>query len=149
MFATPYAGPKQGRCLFHGQGAPSKSAAQTSAQNLRLVGFFRDGFLEVVERQAEAGFQIDLRFPSQQLSRFGDVGTALLGIILRQRFIANSALRSRHLQHQLRTFQNRELVRIADVHRHVLVRFRQAAGIRRFHRSRSRSCASDCRRRRR
>ena len=35
----------------------------------------------------------------------------------------NRALRSRHRQDILRALQNRELRRIPDVHRHVLVRF--------------------------
>src|SRR6202158_5124287 len=88
--------------------------------------FFGDCRLEIVERLAQAGFEIDFWLPSQQLPGLADVGAALFGIILRQWFIANRALRSRYFQNHLRAFQNSKFVGIADVHRKMFVGFREA-----------------------
>src|SRR5262249_7293696 len=61
-----------------------------SAALLRYC-FFGYGLLVVVEREAPAGCEIYFRLPSKKFARFGDVGAALLGIIRRQRFVADLA----------------------------------------------------------
>src|SRR4029077_10230590 len=87
--------------------------------------FFGDGLLEVVQRLAQSGGQINLRLPSQQLPRLGDVGAALLRIVGWKGFVANLALLSRGLQNRLGAFRDGELVRIANVDRQMFVRFRK------------------------
>ena len=58
--------------------------------------------------------------------RFADVRPALLGIVLRQRLIADAALAAGYSQYFFRAIHDRELHRIADVHRQRLVRGHQA-----------------------
>jgi hypothetical protein len=58
---------------------------------LRCRDFFRDGFLEIVQRKLQAFLQLDLRFPAEELAGFGDVGLALPGIVLRQGFVGDFA----------------------------------------------------------
>ena len=43
--------------------------------------------LEIFEREVQAGFQVDLRSPSEKVFCPGDVGAALLGIVLGQRLV--------------------------------------------------------------
>jgi hypothetical protein len=52
------------------------------------------GLPEVIQRQAQAGFQVDLRFPAEQSSGFGDVRATLFGIVLRQGFVFDLAARA-------------------------------------------------------
>jgi len=79
--------------------------------------FFRNGFLEIIQRHFQARFELDLRFPAQQLTSFGDIGPSLSGIVLRQRFVADLAFRASHLYYVLGAFEDGELVRVANVHR--------------------------------
>src|SRR5439155_26061880 len=64
---------------------------------------FVNRFLEVLERQPQACFEIDLRLPTQKSSSLGDIRPPLLRIVLRQRFVPDFALRSGNRQHTVRT----------------------------------------------
>src|SRR5689334_16263911 len=84
------------------------------------LGFYLGA--EIVERQTQAVWQIDLRLPSKQLTSFRDVRTPLLGIVLRQREMFDSAFGIRHAQHLARTFENCKLPWITDVRGILLAR---------------------------
>lgn len=53
--------------------------------------FVRYRFLEIIQRQAQAFFQLDLRLPAQQRAGFGDVGLALFGVVLGEGFVGDFA----------------------------------------------------------
>ena len=89
----------------------------------RLVSEFAS---EVIQRFLEPFCELDPRLPSQQRARLGDIGAAARRIVHRQVDKAQFALRSGDLEHGLRALQNRELHRIADVDREVLLAVRQA-----------------------
>src|SRR5207247_11471429 len=72
-------------------------------RGLRRGPLFMNRFLEVLERQPQACFKIDLRLPSQKSSSLGDVRPPLLRIVLRQRFVPDFAFRSGNRQHTVRT----------------------------------------------
>src|SRR5579863_8289674 len=80
------------------------------------------GLAEIVERHAQAGFKVNLGLPSQQGFGPGDIGTALLGIILRQWFVTDGAFGSGHGEHAPGAFENGEFGWVADVHGKMLVR---------------------------
>src|SRR5438477_9901914 len=69
---------------------------------------------EIIQRELQAGLQIDFRLPIEQLLRFADVRPALLGVVLGQRLIADAALAAGYCQYLFRPLQNRELHRLAD-----------------------------------
>src|SRR4051794_40485570 len=60
--------------------------------------------------------QVDLRRPPQQLAREADVGLADLRIVGGQRLVDDLRPRPGDLDHRLGELQQRELVRVADVH---------------------------------
>src|ERR1700677_1958307 len=70
----------------------------------------------LVDRALEPFPQRDLRRPSEQLARELGVGLALLGVIDRQRLVDDLRRRARQLFHDLGQLQQRELIRVADVH---------------------------------
>jgi len=84
-----------------------------------------DGNAEVVERTRQTFAELNLRLPSQQRLCACDVGPPLLRVIARQGLENDLALGADKRLHLTRTFQDRPLVRIADVHRVVLARFRE------------------------
>src|SRR4051794_26657143 len=90
---------------------------------LRGYGRFGYGVFEVVERQLQSLLQLNLGFPSEQTLCFRDIRTPLLGIVLRDWFVLDLALRSDYFEHAFRALQDCELVWIADVGRQVFVRF--------------------------
>src|SRR5271156_409893 len=104
---------------FGPQEAAALRMTGLSGGALLLVGgdFFGYSLAKTIQRHLQAGFEIDSWFPAKKLASFRYVGTALLGIILRQRLVADFAFRSRHFNYALRAFENRELVRVADVNR--------------------------------
>src|SRR5882724_8808536 len=71
----------------------------------------------LLDRAAQALAQIDLRLPAQQVAGKGDVRLADLGIVGGQRLEDDLRPRPGQLDHRLRELQQRELVRVADVHR--------------------------------
>src|SRR5580698_4451007 len=88
--------------------------------------FFQHRFLKIIQRHSQPGFEVDLRFPSQQGSCLCYIGLALLGVILRQRFVAKFAFRAGYRKHALGASENRELSGISDIDRQMLGRFRQS-----------------------
>src|SRR6266852_396262 len=77
-------------------------------------------YAEIIQGQAQAGFEVGFRFPAEQSSGFGDVGATLLGIILGQGFVADLALRCRDRQYVAGTFQDGELGGVSEVNRQML-----------------------------
>src|SRR4051795_6095377 len=65
--------------------------------------------------------ELNLRLPAQHLPGSGDVRLANLRIVDGQRLVDDLALRRGDVDNCLRELQNRELVRIAEVDRQVLV----------------------------
>src|SRR5579862_1103288 len=77
--------------------------------------------LEILNRLRHPLAQRHLRFPFQNLLRLGDVRLALFGIILRQGFVDDFALRTGRADDFLGELQHRHFHRVADVHRQVVV----------------------------
>src|SRR5947209_3727624 len=69
--------------------------------------------------------ELDLGFPAEHLLRARDVGLPLLRIVDRQRLEDDLARRAGDLELLLRQLEQRELLRVADVHRHVLAALRE------------------------
>ena len=72
---------------------------------------------EVFDGVVEALLEGDLGLPLEVLSRLGDVGLALLGVVAGQRQVDDLRLGADLLDAQLRQLLDRELARVADVHR--------------------------------
>src|SRR5262249_36528016 len=83
-------------------------------------------FAEVFDGEAQAGLEVDFGFPAEQVFCFGDVGAALFGIVLRKLLVTDVALGSGYLNHAASAIYDRELLRIANVYREVLVAFCEA-----------------------
>jgi hypothetical protein len=81
---------------------------------------------EIIQRFPEPFCKLDPRLPSQQRAGLGDIGAAARWIVHRQIDKAQFALRSRDVQNGLRALQNRELHRVSNVDREVLLALRQA-----------------------
>src|SRR6266542_4355568 len=64
--------------------------------------------------------ELDFRFPAQELPGFGDVGLANLWIVDWKCFEHDFALRRGKSDNCLREFQDRKLLRVAEVHRQML-----------------------------
>ena len=79
----------------------------------------------LVQRASQAVSKLNYRFPSKQLSRQRNVRLANFRIIRGQCLVHDLRSRPGHLDHRLGQFEQRELVRIADVHRPVHTRLRQ------------------------
>src|SRR5580765_3106164 len=77
------------------------------------------------EHPAETLLELDLRLPVENLPRTCDVGPTLLRSVDRQRLEDDLALRTGDAEHRVREFEQRELVRVADIHRQVLVTLRE------------------------
>src|SRR5207245_2332108 len=89
-------------------------------------GFRSHGFAEVIEGHAKSRIEKNLRLPAEQRSGLGDIGPALLGIVLGKFVEANLALGARDRDYASRAFENSELVGVADIHRKMFVGLRQA-----------------------
>ena len=92
------------------------------SENIGTTLYF--AFIEV-ERSFEPLSQTDSRLPPKQGPSLRNVRAPTSGIILRQGFESQFALRSSYLKHRLRAFKYCELVRIANVYRHVLAGARE------------------------
>src|SRR2546423_4985375 len=68
----------------------------------------------------EPFLELDLWLPAQHLLRAGDVRLAHLRVVHRKRLEHDLARGAGDLEHPLRQLEQRELVRVADVDRHVL-----------------------------
>src|SRR5581483_8630583 len=71
---------------------------------------FSDSLAEIFEGHAQAVIKFYSGLPAQQGASLSDVGAALLGIILREIFVANLAARAGDGDNTLRALQNCELV---------------------------------------
>ena len=108
---TKYASRLRYRCAVHPGNRGSKATSSATAclssrgsKDFRLIqtraGFSSNTALRKYSSDIfSPALEIDLRFPAQQTLRLRNIRTALLGIILGQRLVANAALRSRHRQH--------------------------------------------------
>src|SRR5256885_7686517 len=94
-------------------GAAKRTTAQTARNALDTHGLPAEGR----EHPSEPLLQLDLRLPAEHLLRPRDVGLAHLGVVDRERLVDDLARRPRHPEHRLRELVERELARVADVHR--------------------------------
>src|SRR4051812_23317931 len=69
------------------------------------------------ERALEPLSELDLRLPTEQLLRQGDVGLALGRVVGGERLERDLRRRAGDVDHRLGELEDRELVRVADVHR--------------------------------
>src|SRR5579872_4020362 len=104
---------------YETRGAASEQTRVNHLSSYRLL--FKRRFLEVLQRHLQSGFEVDLWFPAEQSFSFGDVRSALFGIVLRQSFVADIALGSGDDKHPLCTLQNGELGWVSDVYRQMFV----------------------------
>src|ERR671936_1074565 len=105
------------RCLLaKAEGAATSTTTTAARRALDTDGLPAEGR----EHPSEPLLQLDLRLPAEHLPRTGDVGLAHLRIVDRERLVHHFAGRARHPQHCLRELVERELARVADVHRQVL-----------------------------
>src|SRR6476469_327510 len=77
------------------------------------------------ERALESLAELDLRLPAEQPLRERDVGLALRGVVGGARLERDLRRRARHVDHGLGELEDRELVRVADVHRTDVVRLEE------------------------
>src|SRR5262249_21294512 len=77
------------------------------------------------QHAAQSVFELDFRIPAEELLRTRDVGLTHLRIVDRQRLMHDLARRTGDTQHRLRELVQRELARVAEVHREVLLGFRE------------------------
>src|ERR671937_592587 len=106
------------RCLLaEAAGAAIKAAANATTTALDTDGLPAEGR----EHPSEPLLQLDLRLPAEHLPRTGDVGLAHLRIVDRERLVDDLAPRAGHPKHRLGELVERELTRVADVHRQVLL----------------------------
>src|SRR5918911_3926692 len=105
-------------CLLALAAGARTRTATTAAQNaLHTDGLPAEGR----EHPSEPLLQLDLRLPAEHLLRPRDVGLANLRIVDRKRLVHHFAARPRHTEHGLGELVERELPRIPDVHRQVLL----------------------------
>src|SRR5712691_5004788 len=69
--------------------------------------------------------ELHLGLPAEDLLRTSDVGLPLLRVVDRQGLEDDLALRAGHLEHGLGELEQRELVRVAEVHRQILAALRE------------------------
>src|SRR3990170_1463260 len=98
--------------------AQSATAARAVASRSCRLGNRR--VLHRSVQTAEPLVERDLRLPGQDLLRAGDVRLADLRVVDRQRLEDDLAAAAPDLEHLLRQLEQRELLRVADVHRQVL-----------------------------
>src|SRR5262245_25619779 len=104
------------------------SAAQTasaSAARTTATSCLRTDRLHRRQHPAQALLELDLGLPAEQLLRAGDVGLADLRVVDGQRLEDDLALRVRHAKHGLGELEDRELSRVAEVDRQVLLADRE------------------------
>src|SRR5262245_38668582 len=101
--------------------ATAATAAAAASRRLHTYGLL----VQRRDRPAQPFLEPDLRLPAEDLARSGDVRLPDLRIVLGQRLEDDLALRPRDPHHHLGELEQRELVRIADVDRHVLVAVRE------------------------
>ena len=95
------------------------------ASRLRLRCGFVDTAFKVFERFFQTLAQLDLRFPTEELFRFGDVGTAAGGVVLREGMKDYFGLRASDGEYLARALKDGPLVGVADVDREMFVRVRE------------------------
>src|SRR5690348_8535409 len=83
--------------------------------------FRRYALAKIVEGALQALFQIHFGFPLQNAFCLGDIRATLLGVILRQFAEDDRSVSAHEFPNPLRKLEDRDLVRIADVRRHMLV----------------------------
>src|SRR5207248_2116234 len=110
------------RCLL----AEAAGAAMRTTANAATTALHTDGLpAEGREHPSEPLLQLDLRLPAEHLPRTRDVGLAHLRIVDRERLVDDLARRAGDAKHRRGELVQRELARVADVHRQVLVALRQ------------------------
>src|SRR6266545_4568578 len=95
---------------------PTRTIAATTASALgndRLPSERR-------EHSPQSFLELDLGLPAEELSRTGDVRLPHLRIVDGKRLVDDLALRAGDAKHPLRELVERELGRVADVHRQML-----------------------------
>src|SRR5829696_7897333 len=91
------------------------------------AGRAREGFgAGFLQRAGEPLAELDLRLPAELLPRERDVGLADLRVVGRKRLVDDLRARAGDLDHLLGELEQRELVRVADVHREVQPRLRES-----------------------
>src|SRR5438876_2986011 len=106
-------------------GTPSPTASSRTATTTPMR--LRNERLppERPDHAPESLLELDLRFPAGHLARARDVRLAHLRIVDRKSLVDDLALRAGDAKDRLREVVHRELVRIAEVHRQVLVGLRE------------------------
>src|ERR671939_2165329 len=100
-----------------GTSAPATTTAARAIPALHTDGLPAEGR----EHASEPLLQLDLRLPAEHLLRPRDVRLADLRIVDRKRLVDDLARRACDAEHRLGELVERELARVADVHRQVLV----------------------------
>src|ERR1700680_4585206 len=103
--------------------APEAPSPVTNPKSGALLP--REFLFEIRERALQSFFQIYFRLPLQNALRFTDVRAAPLGIILRERLKNYLRYIIEMFPDAFRELQYRNLLRVADIHRHVFVRQHQ------------------------
>src|SRR5919109_2264434 len=80
---------------------------------------------EARQQPPEPLLKFDLWFPAKNLLGPGDVGLSCLWIVHGQRLVDDLASRPCYPEHGFRKLENRELVRVSQVHREVLLAHRE------------------------
>src|SRR5215218_3634695 len=108
-------------------GTATRAAANTvaAASAMRLRNDRLPARRAQAQRALEAVIELDLRLPAEDLARAGDVGLALLGVVLGQRLVHDLARGAGDPEDRLREVEDRELARIAEVDRQVLAARRE------------------------
>src|SRR5918912_1101842 len=103
-----------------GTASPATAATAAAASAMRLHTYRLP--TERLEHPAQTLVELDLGLPAEDLLRAGDVGLAHMRVVDRQGLVDDLALRAGDAQHLLGELVERELARVAEVHRQVLAR---------------------------
>src|ERR671938_1424375 len=98
-----------------GTASPATAATAAAASAMRLHTYRLPA--ERLEHPPQALVELDLRLPAEDLLRPRDVGLAHLRVVDRKRLVDHVTPRARHPEHRLGELVERELARVADVHR--------------------------------
>src|SRR5918911_3094174 len=108
-------------CLL-AEAVGATTSATASAATARLPRLYTHGLpAEGREHPSEPLLQLDLRLPAEHLLGPRDVRLADLGIVHRKRLVDDLARRAGDAEHGLGELVERELARVPDVHRQVVV----------------------------
>src|SRR5579862_1842993 len=86
-----------------------------------LLPFVRRQGLEIIVGDFQAFFSAHFWLPAQDLSGFGNIRLALLGIVHRQRFIHNFLGGSCQKNYLFSTIPERNFIRIPNINRHMII----------------------------